>query len=113
MCDYVFGMPMMVWAGHFPMLMQRVSEPPRAEKPSIAQVMVENAVALQRAKPSRDPVADALSWEKTKAEFSMQTMFGPLSTRRSRCLLTATLSFGVLSVSGSWRGTGSRGGFRP
>ena len=47
MCDYVFGMPMMGWARHSPMLMQRVSEPPRAEKPSNAQIVEENAVALQ------------------------------------------------------------------
>ena len=50
MCDYVFGMPMMGWARHSPMLMQRVSEPPRAEKPSNAQVVEENAVAMQHAK---------------------------------------------------------------
>ena len=43
----------------------------------------ENAVVLQRAKPSRDPVADALSWEKTKAEFSKQIMVGPFYTPQS------------------------------
>ena len=34
-------------------------------------------IALERAKPSRDPEADQLSWEKTKSEFSNSTMLGP------------------------------------
>ena len=58
-------------------MVQRTSRPPRAERPSNEDIVKENQVALQRAKPSSDPVADKLSWEKTKSEFSNATMLGP------------------------------------
>ena len=77
MVDYVFGLPMMGWARHSPTMVQRTTRPPRAEKPSEEDILKENQVALQRAKPSKDPEADRLSWDKTKSEFKNSTMLGP------------------------------------
>ena len=76
MCDYVFGLPMLGWARHSPTMLQRTTRPPRAELPTPAENL-ENQIALERAKPSRDREADKLSWKKTKAEFEKQTMIGP------------------------------------
>ena len=61
MVDFVFGLPMMGWARHSPTMTQRSSRPPRAERPSPEEIVVENKLALERAKPSRDPEADRLS----------------------------------------------------
>ena len=75
--DYVFGLPMMGWARHSPVLLQRASDPPRAEQPTEEQRLAENAIALTRAKPTADPKLDALAWEKTRKEFENASMLGP------------------------------------
>ena len=77
MCDYVFGLPMLGWARHSTTMLQRTTRPPRAELPTPAENKAQNAIALARVKPSRDPEADVLSWHKTKAEFEKETMIGP------------------------------------
>ena len=56
---------------------RKVSRPPRAEKPSVDVISRKNEIALERAKPSKNPVADEKSWEKTKAKFMNSTMLGP------------------------------------
>ena len=75
--DYVFGLPMMGWARHSPVMLQRKSDPPRAERPSSRQIAAENAIALSRAKPSYSAVLDKLAWEKTQKEFGHFSMLGP------------------------------------
>ena len=75
--DYVFGLPMMGWARHSPVMLQRKSDPPRAERPSPKQIEAENAIALSRAKPSKSAALDKLSWEKTQKEFANGSMKGP------------------------------------
>ena len=69
MVDFVFGLPMMGWARHSPVMQQRESNVSRARRPSPEEVLAENRIALERAKPSRDPRVDELAWDKTKAEF--------------------------------------------
>ena len=75
--DYVFGLPMMGWARHSPVMLQRKSDPPRAVRPSLSQIAAENAIALSRAKPSYSAVLDKLAWEKTQKEFEHFSMLGP------------------------------------
>ena len=75
--DSVFGLPMLGWARHSPIMLQRQSEPPRAELPSKAEVVEQNQIALTRAKPSYSPVLDRLAWEKTQKEFEHFSMMGP------------------------------------
>ena len=77
MVDFVFGLPMMGWVRHSPVMQQRESDCPRARRPSPDEVLAENRIALERAKPSKDPKVDILAWAKTKAEFQKQTMKGP------------------------------------
>ena len=67
----------MGWARHTPTMVQRTTRPPRAEKPSEEDIIKEHQVPLQRAKPSKDPEADRLSWDRTKSEFKNSTMLGP------------------------------------
>ena len=79
--DYVFGLPMMGWARHSPVMQQRASRPSRCERPSkeeAAAAAAANMVALERARPSRDPRADLLSLEKTEAKLECHTMIGHL-----------------------------------
>ena len=61
MIDYVFGLPMLGWARHSPVMVQRMSGPPRAEKPSREEIVEENKIALQRAKPSHSERLDELA----------------------------------------------------
>ena len=77
MIDFVFGLPMMGWARHSPIMTQRESSYPRANRPSAKEIAEENRIALERAKPSKNPKMDSLAWEKTKAEFVKETMKGP------------------------------------
>lgn len=100
--DYVFGLPMLGWARHSPVMLQRRSESPRAEAPTRAEMMEENKIALSRAKPSYSPVLDRLAWEKTQKEFLTFSMLGP-------CYSLAQLSdgdprllnrFGILEMHG-------------
>ena len=77
MLDYIFGLPMMGWARHSPLLCQKTTAPPRADKPSREQISDNNAVVMAKAKASTIPEQDLLSWEKTDAEFQAGTMLGP------------------------------------
>ena len=69
MVDFVFGLPMMGWARHSPIMQHRESNVPRARRPSPDEVLAGNRIALDSAKPSRDPRVDELAWDKTNAEF--------------------------------------------
>ena len=75
--DYVLGLPMLGWARHSPIMLQRSSKPPRAEVPSKEEIEVENQLALDRAKPSKSQKWDQLAWAKTKKELENSTMMGP------------------------------------
>ena len=75
--DYVFGLPMLGWARHSPVMVQRSSEMPRAERPSPEEVATENAEVLKRAKPSYSRKLYELAWAKTKKEFESFSMVGP------------------------------------
>ena len=75
--DFVSGLPMLGWARHSPIMLQRISKPPRAEFPSKEEIEVDNKIALDRAKPSKSPKLDQLAWAKTKKEFENSTMTGP------------------------------------
>ena len=66
MIDYVFGLPMLGWARHSPVMVQRQSDPPRSERPSPEEIVEENKIALERAKPSRSEKLDELAWAKTE-----------------------------------------------
>ena len=77
MIDYVFGLPMLGWARHSPIMLQRQSQPPRAVPPSSAQIIEENKIALSKAKPSYSHALDKLAWEKTQKEFENFSMLGP------------------------------------
>ena len=77
MVDYCFGLPMLGWARHSPTMVQRTSVPPRAERPSREAIAAEHALALERAKPSRDHEADENSWSKSEKELTEHTMLGP------------------------------------
>ena len=77
MLDYIFGLPMMGWARHSPLLCQKITSPPRAEKPGREQVIADNAIVLAKAKASKSPEQDLLSWEKTEVEFQSGTLLGP------------------------------------
>ena len=77
MVDFVFGLPMLGWARHSPVMVQRESEPRNSERPTVDQIFEENKIPLERAKPSRNKNVDALAWEKTKGEFVNKTMVGP------------------------------------
>ena len=69
---------MMGWARHSPLICQKITSPPRAEKPSREQIIADNAVVLAKAKASKSPEQDLLSWEKTEVEFqSGPTLLGP------------------------------------
>ena len=60
MLDYIFGLPMMGWARHSPFLCQKITSPPRAEKPGREQIIADNAVVLAKAKASKSPEQDLL-----------------------------------------------------
>ena len=105
MVDYVFGLPMMGWARHSPTMVQRTSRLPRAERPSEETILHENELALDRAKPSKDPEADRLSWEKATSEFINFTMLGPYYglenlPRISACSPRLLNRFGILERHG-------------
>ena len=74
--DYVFGLPMMGWARHSPLLMQRVTDAPRSERPTNEQIKCENAEVLAKTRPSRDPKVDVLAWTKTSVELDNGTVMG-------------------------------------
>ena len=75
--DYVFGLAMLGWALHSPLMLQRQSNSPDAEVPSKEEVEAENLTALDRAKPSGNPKLDQMAWEKTVKEFEARSMLGP------------------------------------
>ena len=47
---------------------QRQSKPPRAERPTVEQVIEENKIALERAKASKNRRLDEMAWDKIKKE---------------------------------------------
>ena len=77
MVDFVFGLPMLGWARHSPVMLQRVFEQANSKRPTSGEILEENKIALERAKPSKNSNVDALAWEKTKGEFVNRTMVGP------------------------------------
>ena len=112
MVDFLFGIPMMGWARHSPIMMQRDSAYPRGHRPSDAEIVEENRIALERAKPSTYPRVDALSWKQTKAEFVKETMKGPYSNLAEvpaflpdSCAVPRLLNrFGILETHGGASG---------
>ena len=75
--DYVFGLPVLGWARHSLIMLQRSSGPSRAELPIREMIEKENEIALVRAKPCKSPELDQMAWAKTKKEFENSIMLGP------------------------------------
>ena len=103
--DYVFGLPMLGWARHSPIMLQRPSQPPRAEPPFPEEVLEENKIALERAKPSSKPRLDEMAWAKTKKEFENSTMVGPFYDLNELpfapgCVPRLLNRFGILEMHG-------------
>ena len=67
MVDFVFGLPMLGWARHSPVMLQRVSEPANSMRPTCDEILKENRIALERAQPSKNSNVDALAWEQQRA----------------------------------------------
>lgn len=79
----------------------------RAECPPPDVIVKENEIALERAKPSKNPTADRLAWTKTKVKFQKSQMLGPfyafgdLPVWPDACVIPRLLNgFGLLKMRG-------------
>ena len=75
--DYVFGLPMLGWARHSPLLCQRTTNIPRSDRPTDAEIEANNIEVLRKARPAKDPKVDIMAWAKTEVELNKGTAIGP------------------------------------
>lgn len=75
--DCTFGLSMIGWASHSPLLCQRFMAPPWAMSPSPNKIAAGDAIVLQKARPSRNSQQDDMSWGVTETECTSGAISGP------------------------------------
>ena len=81
--DLVFGLPMMGWARHSPVLIQRVSPTPCSLDEHDIDLDSHNISILQSIGPSKSKELDNMAWAKCLEDFSGGGLVGPFESLES------------------------------
>ena len=86
-CDLAFGLPMLGWARHSPVLVQRASNDPVSLVHHDDDLSVHNEGIIRSLGPSRSPEQDVMAWDKCLVDFKSGGLVGPFYSYEFVCTM--------------------------